>query len=161
MRTRYDEYDVVVVFACGEPGTLEGNIALSRHGAWLRTAKGLLVFDQMVFLNMWPKLGNAEHQTTLKFVKAFSLEARKQAWKRVLVVAAPDHAPRCVRDLRKCGFEAEADYCFQEMEKLFFSSLSEQWWTRRRWVCVLREYILLSLPWWFYKRIRYIGQNRT
>ncbi len=73
----------------------------------------------------------------------------------VLVVAAPPHIGRCVRDIRKLGFKVEEDLCLKSLPFHFwFRNDSLQWWTRSWWQWwLLYEIPLRLMPWWFYKRI--------
>ncbi|MDP3935127.1 MAG: hypothetical protein Q8Q46_02855 [Candidatus Giovannonibacteria bacterium] len=92
--------------------------------------------------------------TTLKFIKLrFVLEAKKNNWKNILVVAEPHHAKRCVRDLKKLGFNAEADDYFRIHGESLCDLDSEQWWTRHLILLLPREIILRLLPWQIYKWI--------
>lgn len=47
--------------------------------------------------------------STVKQVRALAEVAREKSWRRVLVIAAPPHRWRALRDLRAAGFEADAD----------------------------------------------------
>ena len=73
---------------------------------------------------------------------------------QVVVVAAPMHWPRCLRDLKKVGFTM-----VQENSQIYhglvnyFDRRSTQFWTRYKFLCHLRETILLNLPWKWYEKI--------
>lgn len=105
------------------------------------------------------RYGGFEYPSTLKLVKAFRNlnKNRCENWKKVLVIAAPMHIKRCVRDLRKMGFDAYEDEYLKEKYDLpsvwWYHHNSTQWWTRSALLWWPREIFLRLLPWKIYEWI--------
>lgn len=102
-----------------------------------------------------------KYTSTLDIVKAFIETAKKKGWKKVTVVAAPQHRERCYRDLRKSIKEENSeipimqitlDDCRTLLEN-WYDKNSTQWWTRSAINWWLREIPLRLLPWRIYKKI--------
>lgn len=151
------KYDVVAPFLYGLPTTLDSNLEIDKRAKERSRTLDIPIFDELTFA---AKTGLADGMdtsewtsSTLKYVKALAIAAKKPCWKKVLVIAAPDHAWRCVRDLKKLGFEAEADDYFLKNGMMFYNKKSKQWWTRSRWQFWLREAPLRFLPFWLYNLI--------
>ena len=136
--------DVIVPFLFGLPTSLLGNLNIVKRAEELGKELNIPVSEIDVSERM---------SSTFKFVKALASVADRNGWKKILVVAAPDHAWRCVRDLKKLGFEAEADDYFSKNGILLYDKNSEQWWTRSRFLFWLREVPIFLLPFWLYDKI--------
>ena len=152
------KYDVVVAFAFGLPSGLEANMKIVRRASELGRSLHLPVFGEKIFPKLFSNLielapEETGYSSTLKLVKALSAVAKKRGWKNVLVVAQPNHAERCIRDLKQFGFNAEADNYFRERGMYLYDKKSLQWQTRSAWQFWLREAPLRLLPWWLYSRI--------
>ncbi|QQG42851.1 MAG: hypothetical protein HYW15_01435 [Candidatus Giovannonibacteria bacterium] len=151
------KYDVVVPFAFGLPSELGSNEEILKRAALLGKESGLPVFAECVFSTKYPEVQLAQsdgcYSSTLKLVKALADRAKKRGWRNVLVVAQPHHAKRCIRDLGRFGFNAEADCHFCVNGMYLYDKKSLQWQTRSAWQFWLREAPLRLLPWWLYSRI--------
>ena len=148
------KYDVVVPFAFGLPSELKSNEEILKRAALLGKELDLPVFAECVFLAKYPEVQLVQsdgcYSSTLKLVKALAEKAKQTEWKSVLVVAQPSHARRCVRDLKRFGFNAEADSYFLERSMYLYDKKSLQWQTRSAWQFWLREAPLRLLPWRLY-----------
>lgn len=151
------KYDVVVPFAFGLPPELKSNEEILKRAALLGKALRLPVFAECVFAAKYPEVELAQsggsYSSTLKLVKALAKRAEETNWKNVLVVAQPNHAKRCVRDLKRFGFNAVADQYFAANNMPLYDKKSLQWQTRSAWQFWLREIPLRLLPWWLYDKI--------
>ena len=148
------KYDVIVVFLFGLPMDSPRNLKLAERAASLSNNLGVPIFDESAFVESmgWHDGNGAPWiSSTLKFAKALAKEGANKRWKNALVIAAPCHVWRCVRDLRQFGLYAKADKFF--IGARFYDKNSEHWWTRCASLWWIRELSLRLMPWWLYSRI--------
>jgi len=88
--------------------------------------------------------------STLEIIQRLKELADGKSWNKVYVVAASPHIKRCVRDLKKFGFEVVKEY---PHSSLSYNANSFYWWTRSPFLWWLREIPLRLLPWRLYKKI--------
>ncbi|MBI5306230.1 hypothetical protein HZB04_01435 [Candidatus Wolfebacteria bacterium] len=99
---------------------------------------------------------NTAHLSTFQVILEFSKFAEERGWKKVSAVAAPPHCRRCIRDLKKFGFEIFKDSynSFKDYSiYVWYNIESSQWWTRSLLNWWIREIPLRLLPWRIYKKI--------
>ncbi len=143
----------MIAFGCVAPDALLPNQLLYERAREFGKKYSLPVILQGEFTTQMRIEG---YVSTLRLLGVIRRVTQKNGvrWKRILIVASPDHTPRVLRDARLCGFwKAEADDYFVGREAEFFSPLSNQWWTRSRWLFLPRELILRHMPWELYRRI--------
>lgn len=151
------KYNGVVAFAFGAPANTPPNRAIARRAKEIASRHGELPIA-------------AQHEVAPKY--AYHLDEGKQcvstlwlarrlrgiapvSWQKLLVVAAPPHLERVVRDLRYVGFDAEPDRELEYLyhEEFWFSRNSTQRWTRSPQLWRMRETIIHLMPWWLYEWI--------
>lgn len=71
---------------------------------------------------------------------------------KAVVIAAPMHLRRAVRDARKSGFDVVCGRS-PNSDNSWYEKKSELPWTRSWWRWWIREIPLRLLPWWLYKRL--------
>ena len=91
--------------------------------------------------------------STLRFAKYLAARAKNAGWRRAFIVDAPPHVRRALRDLQKCGINADADNYFRYHEMNLYCKDSWQWRCRSAWQWWLPEIALLFMPFWLYDRI--------
>lgn len=94
--------------------------------------------------------------STLKMAEAAVKWARRRRLKRLVIVAAKPHVSRCHRDMMKTAkgtVDIRVNPC-RDGEKWFYSE-STQAWTRSPLLWKMRETVLMSMPFWLYRRICY------
>lgn len=166
------DFDVIFAFAFGSPADLISNCNIAERAKNIfedsEEIKPLLTQKDIV--NAFPLFYKRRHRkifigddhkteylSTLKLIKKFNKLAEENNWKKVLVIAAPMHATRCVRDLRKMGFDAYEDKYLKEHYNMaliwWYHHNSAQFWTRSGLFWWSREIILRMLPWKIYEWI--------
>lgn len=98
--------------------------------------------------------------STYKIVKKAVEILKKNGLSELLIVAARPHIKRILRDFRKV-LEKErikipmrvAEEVFLAPEEVWFSQRSSQIHTRVKWIWKIREFILMKLPFWLYKKL--------
>ena len=119
-------YDVVFPLNFGAPAALRANRAIA--GAAIRESRTrnipLFYAPRDIFdFGDYPDSFCQDFSgyiSTVKQVRALAEAAREQAWRRVLVIAAPPHRWRALRDLRAAGFEAEVDDSLRALPRGFW-----------------------------------------
>ncbi|MGH7839827.1 MAG: hypothetical protein ACREQC_18720 [Candidatus Binataceae bacterium] len=110
-----DEFDVVFPLNFGAPAELPANLAIADAALRESRRRRLPIFfaPKAIF-----DFGNYPHQlssdftgyiSTVKQVLALAEAAREREWMRVLIIAAPPHIWRALRDVRAHGFSAGND----------------------------------------------------
>lgn len=165
------KFDAIAAFAFGAPADIAPNRAIARRAESLGHQMGLTIFAQfdvaeditnhknLVFLDECEERGVSTFWLAEKLRDDFFLYlpwvelAPSAPPPRLLVVAAPPHIERCVRDLRHVGFGAESDTGLADTypSAFWFCPESAQWRTRSQRFWWPREYILRWLPWRLYK----------
>lgn len=93
--------------------------------------------------------------STIKQVDALRAVAREHGWRRVLLVAAPPHEWRALRDVRAAGFTAEIDESLRSHpRRIWYAKDSEhrqttspwRWWLT--WEIPARTVILFRRRWY-------------
>ena len=104
--------DVVLIFAFGSKGTAPnarlshkakvfGKIGVPVFTQWdLPVGNGTVFYaeDVLRFLEDWRSEWGF---STLYIIRAFAYVVCRRGWKRVLILAAPQHERRCLRDAQK------------------------------------------------------------
>lgn len=90
------------------------------------------------------------HTSTYDVAHFVARLAVERHWKSVLVVAAPQHRDRCVRDLKQLGLEATWVALHPYQPRSFYDFNSGHWWTRNKFFWWIREWPLRKLPWPLY-----------
>lgn len=151
--------EAIVVFAFGSPGSLPGNKLLAERAAMLAWAhEGIpIVAQKDIPLQGSQNLIQIQEDgyvTTLAIALQFVRQAKIHGWRKVLVVAAPVHWARCLRDLE---FAAEKEdvriNCIPDMfvvtrasRGVWYSWRSRQFWTWQSAIAKFREQLLMALP---------------
>lgn len=159
--------DVVVVFAFGSQETA-ANERLCRK-AEVFGKMGVPIFTQCDIPIEWGTVFFAEeilkrrrgwlkegHMSTLLVVCALDDVIWGRGWRKILVLAAPQHMGRCVRDLRRGLAHPEVAIIVPYRWKLpwrWYDQCSREWHVRGpiRWW--FREMILRLSPWVLYRQI--------
>ncbi len=103
-------------------------------------------------------ISQEKYISSLDIIKRFLKIARAAGWKRVLIVAAPQHLARCVKDFCKesKGYDIEdiIPYEHEASDKeAWYDKQDPQMWVRNPLIWQIRDTILSLLPWWLYKKI--------
>jgi len=163
MKKKLDETPVVIVFSFGSKET-KGNESLAFAGASEANDAGRAIvitqkdIPKIEGVFFWYcedyKLERDWHSTLWVATSAREIcECCKFSKKvKVIVVAAPMHLKRCVRDLKKSGFEV-MKMVSPKLESSWYEKSSLLPWTRSWWRWWSREIILRLLPWGVYKRL--------
>lgn len=171
------DFDVIFAFAFGSPENLISNHNIAERAKEIYydysqniplmtqtdIAFSPLLYDERknYLKNLWlldfVGCHRNNHFSTLKLIKRFKEYAEINNWKKVLVIAAPMHSKRCVRDLKKMGFDAYEDKYLREKYSMasiwWYHHKSTQFWTRSGLYWWPREIILRLLPWKIYEWI--------
>jgi hypothetical protein len=155
--------DVVVVFSFGSEGVAPNYRLIRKAEVFGRM--GIPIFTQRdlpigegIFAEDVLKAqdGFDGDPTTIDIVRAFEHIAWKARWRKVLVLAAPQHMQRCLRDMRRALMHPDVGIVMPYRWKLhwkWYDQYSAQWYTRgplRWWV---REAMLRALPWAVYYNV--------
>lgn len=157
--------DIILAFGFGTEGEPNRYIALYAKDCSRRY--GVKVFTEeyvMPYLKDISGMGvvffaerEGRHLSTFRIIDSFKNSAyvRRNHCKRVLLIAAPCHRGRCIRDLRKFGFEVIED---QSVMKSFrtmnwYNRDDPMFWVWNSFFWWWREIILRLLPWKIYSRI--------
>lgn len=156
--------DVVLVFAFGSEGSGPNVRLLHKAEVFGRT--GVPVFTQRDLPVAWGTVFFAEDVlrtkenwkegqsiSTLDVVRAFEYVAWGKGWRKILVLAAPQHIKRCLRDARKRLLHPEISRIEPYRWTLhwtWYNVESYPWYTRGRVMWWMREGIVRSLPWGLY-----------
>ena len=147
------KYDVVAAFSFGLPILSAVNKEINERAENIGRRLNIPVVKETNFVLElgWDNNRNANEwvSSTLKFSKYLA----SKKIRKVLVVAAPDHAPRCMRDLKKLGLEAEADRYFKNTRTPCYYASFLQPFIRSRRRFLIREFIIKLLPWRIYEKI--------
>lgn len=110
-----DRYNVVFPLNFGAPATIRANLAIGEAALRESRKRNIPLFyapREIFDFGDYPKgfcKDFSGYISTVKQVRALAEAAREKSWQRVLVVAAPPHRWRALRDLRAAGFEADLD----------------------------------------------------
>lgn len=167
------DFDVIFAFAFGSPGDLLSNYNIAERARTVfedsDTQIPLITQKDVIFAN-FPLMYMRRHPqifitddrkigypSSLKLIKTIVKIAGERNWKKVLVIAAPMHMKRCVRDLRKLGFDAYEDEYLKTHYNMpsiwWYHHNSTQFWTRSGLYWWPREIILRCLSWKIYEWI--------
>lgn len=103
-------------------------------------------------------ISQRKYISSLDIIKRFLKLAKAFGWTKVLIIAAPQHLSRCVKDF--C-MESEEGY-FDDIipydhgrvdSRLWYDSRDPQRWVRGPIIWGVRDAILSFLPWNLYKKI--------
>lgn len=123
-----DHYDVVFPLNFGVPAALPSNRAIAEAALIESRARNIPIFSAPKDIFDFSDYENCSfsdfpgYVSTVKQVRALAQAAEEMAWKRVLVVAAPPHRWRALRDVRAAGFSAEADDSLRKYPGRFWYS---------------------------------------
>ncbi len=156
--------DVVLVFAFGARWSI-ANIRLVRKAEafgkigppiftqWdLPVGEGTVFFAEDV-LRTRENWEEGQNLSTLDVVQAFEYVAWKKGWRKVLILAAPQHMKRCLRDARRRLLHPEISRVMPyhwTLPWVWYNTTSDPWYTRGRVRWWLREGIIRCLPWGLY-----------
>jgi hypothetical protein len=153
--------DVIFPLNFGLPASLPANRAIANAAVRLSRAHRAPIFfapDGILDLGGYSLTFCTDfggYVSTVKQVAALVDAARERAWERVLVVAAPPHAWRALRDVRAAGLMAEIDDSLCGHPRgIWYSKHSEhkqttaswRWWLT--WELPARAVILVRRPWY-------------
>jgi len=147
------KFDVVAAFSFGLPISSAVNQAINERAEEIGRRLNITVVKET---NFALGLGWSNNRAANKWVSStlkFSKYLASKRFRSVLVVAAPDHVRRCIRDLKRVGLKAEADWYFKNTRMLCYYASSLQPFIRSRWRFLIREYIINLLPWEIYEKI--------
>jgi len=97
--------------------------------------------------------------SSLDIIKRFLKVAQATGWKRVLIVAVPQHLPRCVKDFcrESKGYDIEDIIPYEHKDvrdnEIWYNKKDPQMWVRSPLIWKIRDAILSVLPWALYKKI--------
>lgn len=154
--------DVVLVFAYGSDNS-SANFRIA-HKAQVFAKMGIPIFMQRdvpcprngtVFfaegvLRARENWKEGQYVSTLDVIRAFECIAWRKGWRKVLVLAAPQHMKRCLRDARRRLVHpqiTQVEGYRWTLPWIWYDVCSGQWYTQGpvRWW--FREGVILSLPW--------------
>ncbi|HLW71307.1 MAG TPA: hypothetical protein VKS22_11875 [Candidatus Binataceae bacterium] len=136
------EFDVIFPLNFGAPAQLPANLAIAATA--LRESRRLKlpiffapkqIFDFGDYPNQFSS-DFAGYISTVKQVRALAAAAAERGWRRVLIIAAPAHIWRALRDVRAQGLSAANDDSIRAYPRsLWYSKRSTHrqttsWW---RW----------------------------
>jgi hypothetical protein len=136
-------FDVVFALNFGLPAALPANRAIAEAALRASRTRNIPVFYAplgIFDLEDYPSRICADFNgyiSTVKQVRALVETARQRAWRHVLVIAAPPHRWRALRDVRAAGLEAEVDNSLRALPRgLWYARDSEhrqtaswfRWW---------------------------------
>ena len=121
-----ERYDVVFPLNFGVPAALRANRAIAEAALRESRARNIPLFyaPRDIFdFGDYPESFCTDfsgYVSTVKQVRALTEAAREKSWRRVLVIAAPPHWWRALRDLRAAGFEARIDESLSALPRGFW-----------------------------------------
>lgn len=155
----------IIVFAFGQPSTISSNKYLAdcakqlaiRYGVkYVFTQRDISINSISNIINVKYVEENKEPPSTL-FIAEKSLNwAKNLGLKKVMVIAAPPHADRCMRDLSKIYAGTEIKLVLYQTaynSSLWYDHQSAQLRTRNKFFWWSRESILTAMPFWLYKKV--------
>ena len=162
---------IVVALSFGKPFSASGNKAIAeiaeriaaRNDACIIADKSIPLKENVAVIFIGPPA--EEHESTLLLAKQIAtlVKVSDATWKDIIIVSAPDYMPRAGRDVewamqkQKIKFEAiswlDLDEADLAKNYKWYDPKSTQIWTRYRWLFLLREYILMAMPFWLYKKL--------
>lgn len=164
--------EVVLAFAFGAPYSIVPNKTIGKRAIFFSQHFDADIFtqkdvpatgsDKCEWVTYIEDLNpEKKYVSTLDIVKSFIETAKKKGWKKVIVVATPQHKERCYRDLRKSIKEENSEIPIMQITlddcsdllKNWYDKNSTQWWTRSCLWWWLREIPLRLMPWRLYKKI--------
>lgn len=106
----------------------------------------------ILFIDSYPEV----HSPTLELILHFIYHLQEHGWDEVYVFSEPCYLRRCVRDLKKIlkmrGVKCKITPMIHDLDDRFwFDPASTQWWTRSRWLFLLREIPIRLLPFGLYR----------
>jgi hypothetical protein len=110
-----DEFDVIFPLNFGAPAGLPANLAIADAALRESRTRNLPIFfapKEIFDFSDYPDQFSSDfagYISTVKQVQALADTAADHGWKRVLIIAAPPHIWRALRDVRARGFSAGAD----------------------------------------------------
>ncbi len=156
---------VVVAFAFSKTG--QSNLTIAKRATALAKAWKAPIFTQNdVALHIDPKAEGvvlftakqtAGYLSTFGIVRDLKGLSKIAGWTRAIVVAAPSHDGRCIRDLEMMGFDVIQDRDFHlrrhTLKGHWYNPRDPQLWVRNPLIWWMREAILRLMPWGIYRRI--------
>lgn len=153
----------VVAFAFGTPSSLPSNHMLGGIASMSAFRKGIPYYTQEDIpevnpctRTVHPQSGN-NPPSTLLIARGVVAWAKELGIQRLLVVAAPRHIQRALRDLHKTALESGVSIELMSVDPkpqddfFWFSENSTQLRARFCTVWRVRDFILMNMPWWLYK----------
>jgi|GEM_PF-671380 len=101
-------------------------------------------------------ISQEKYISSLDIIERFLKIAQAAGWKKILIIAAPQHLPRCVKDFCKesKGYDIEDIIPYEHKNKEdWYDKNDPQMWVRNPFVWSIRDTILSLLPWGLYKKI--------
>ena len=144
-----DQYDVVFPLNFGAPAELPANRAIAEAALTESRKRNLPIF--FAPKDIFDFAGDANgfsrdfpgYVSTVKQVRALADAAREKSWQRVLVVAAPPHYWRALRDVRAAGFSAGLEPSLLSYPRWFWYSTQS---THRHTTSWFRWWFTWELP---------------
>jgi len=121
-----EPYDVVFPLNFGAPATIPANLAIAEIALRESRRRDIPLFyaPRDIFdFGDYPQgffKDFSGYISTVKQVRALADTARERSWRSVLVIAAPPHRWRALRDLRAAGFVAEVDDSPRQLPRRFW-----------------------------------------
>lgn len=151
---------VVVAFAFSKNGL--SNLSIAKRATELARSWEAPIFTQKDVARYIPQKSSLftasednGYLSTFGIVRQLTDLAKKAGWTRVIVVAAPSHEGRCIRDIKKMGFGVMHDYVLRLLypKSHWYHRQDRQFWVRNPLIWWAREIVLRILPWSTYRRI--------
>jgi late competence protein required for DNA uptake (superfamily II DNA/RNA helicase) len=167
------EKELIVAFAFGKPRLLVPNLVIGvickeKSEEILKQGKDVVIFTQYdvpIFNENFEvirpdEIMNQPPSTYLLAEKAIEW-AEKNEIKKIWIVAAEPHLLRATRDITYIAEQRQQKINFRICNKeiksyknCWFRRNSKQWWTQNKYKWWLREFILLLIPIFFYKKMQ-------
>lgn len=133
-------FNVVFPLNFGLPASLPANRAIAEAALRLSRAHRVPIFfapGGIFDFGDYPHSLFADfpgYVSTVKQVEALAAAAREHDWRRVMVIAAPPHRWRALRDVRAAGFTADNDDSLRSHRRsTWYAKHSEHKQTRSPW----------------------------
>ena len=144
-----DQYDVVFPLNFGAPAALPANRAIAEAALRESRQRKIPIFfaprDIFDFAGYTNGLSRdfSGYISTVKQVRALIEAAKDQAWQRVLIVAAPPHIWRALRDVRAAGLSAGVAQSLRSYPRRFWYSAES---THRQTTSWFRWWFTWEIP---------------
>ncbi len=169
------EKELIVAFAFGRERSIVSNLTIGliseeKSKEILKKGKEVFIFTQYdlpIFFHDYNLEVIRPNEIMNKPPSTYHLAEKAIEWaekneiKKIWIVAAEPHLLRATRDITYIAEQRQQKInfriCNKEIESYkncWFCQNSKQWWTQNRYKWWLREFILLLIPIFFYKKMQ-------